>query len=180
MRGLGSDLAWDRNLQPDFWGTWQLTGDRIIIRRTSITTTYTIKGDVLISDRDRPWRKLPTLANIRIEGSFARKDFRDADAPRLLLHSDGSYEDRNGFLRMVGSAYNLVVPDGGAMVSRWSEGESRQFLGGGSGTYSLENFTLTLHDRDGRVWQINAFLPPGETLPNVGKMVINTYKLVRD
>ncbi|MCJ7555818.1 MAG: hypothetical protein MUP90_02755 [Gammaproteobacteria bacterium] len=95
--------------------------------------------------------KLPLPQYSRIEGSFARADYRDAGAPRPVLHADGRYEDRNGFLRMVGSASNLVVPDGHALVSRWSDTEAQGALAGGSGNYTFESFTLMLNDSDGRV-----------------------------
>jgi hypothetical protein len=180
IRGLGADLGWDRAQQPVFWGTWQKDGDRIVIRRGSYTTSYTQRGDQLVSDRERPWRKLPVMASVRVEGVFARDDFRDAGAPRLAFHADGTYEDRGGFLHMVGAASNLVVPDGGVMVSRWSDAEARRAMGGGSGTYTLEDYTLTLRDRDGRVWQINAYVPPTEQPPRTRNLVINTYVLVAD
>ena len=47
------------------------------------------------------------------------------------------------------------MPDGNAMVSRWSDAEARRAMGGGSGTYTLEDYTLTLRDRDGRVWPLD-------------------------
>jgi len=180
VRGLAGDLAWDRAHLPVFWGTWRREGDRIVTQRGSYVTAYTLAGDRLVSERDRPWRKLPLLANARVEGSFARADYRDADAPRLVLRRDGTYEDRGDFLRMVGSAWHLVVPDGDAMLSRWSDAEARRALAGGSGTYVLDAFTLTLRDRDGRVWQVNAYVPPSETLPAPRYFVVNGYVLIRD
>lgn len=180
VRGLAADLAWDRARRPGAWGTWRREGDRIVTRRGNYTATYVVDGDRLVSERDRPWRKLPPLARARVDGSFARTDFRDAGAPRLVLRDDGTYEDRGGFLRMVGSAWNLVMPDGETMVQRWSDDQARLAMGGGSGTYTLDAYTLTLADRDGRIWRVHAYVPPTETLPTTRYLVINGYALMRD
>ncbi|MDH3524238.1 MAG: hypothetical protein OES32_11690 [Acidobacteriota bacterium] len=180
IRGLGADLDWERRQQPVLWGRWTRQGDQVVVQRGSYTTTYTVRGEELVSDRDRPWRKVPPPRNVRLEGSFARDDYRDATAPRLVLHADGSYEDRGGFLRMVGSAWNLVVPDGDAMLGHWTQAQIDRAMAAGSGTYTFDAFTLALSDRDGRVWQINAYLPPGESLSRPQRLVINGRALVRD
>ena len=129
-RGLASDLAWDRQNRQPLWGTWSRQGDVIVTNRSGYKTTYRINGNELISERDRAWVKLALPQNERIDGSFARADYRDAGAPRLVLYADGRYEDRGGFLRMVGSASNLVVPDGHTLVSRWTDAEAQQALAG--------------------------------------------------
>jgi len=181
VRGLASDPDWERRQQPILWGTWKRDGNKIVVRRGSYETSYTIENEnTLISDRGRPWVKLALPAGTRLEGTYARDDYRDVGAPRLVLRADGTYEDRGNFLRMVGSPWHLVVPDGDTMMSRWSEADSQRALGGGSGNYTLENFTLTLRDRDGRIWQINAYVPPGEPLPAARRLVINGRALVRD
>lgn len=180
-RGLASDPGWERQHQPGLWGTWRRQGDQVITQRGSYVTRYTIKNDqILISERDRPWQKLPPQPNVRLDGVFVRGDFRDAGAPRLALHADGSYEDRNGFLQMVSTAWNLVIPDGEHMISQWSRAQEQRFLGAGSGSYTLGDFTLTLHDRDGRIWQVTAYLPPGESAPHPRHLLINGIKLVRE
>lgn len=178
-RGLMSDLSWDRNNLPTWWGTWRQSGNQIILTRGSYVTSYTMDGVQLISDRDRPWVKLPAMPSIRIEGTFARTDYRDPDAPRIVLRTDGTYEDRH-FLRMVGQPGNLIVPDADGMIGKRTDEEIRQVMAGGTGTYTLENYTMVLQDRDGRVWQINAYIPPSETLPSVRYMVINGRDVIRD
>lgn len=181
VRGLASDPNWERRQQKDLWGTWQRNGNKIIVRRGAYTTSYTVENDnTLISDRGRSWARIAPSSGKRLDGMYARADYRDAVAPRLVLRADGSYEDRGDFLRMIGSATNLVAPDGDAMLARWSDAEARRALAGGSGTYTYENFTLTLRDRDGRVWQLNAYVPPGEALPRPRRLVINGRALVRD
>jgi hypothetical protein len=37
-----------------------------------------------------------------------------------------------------------------------------------------------LHDRDGRIWQINACVPTGESATKPARLVINGRVLVRD
>ncbi|QKK11961.1 MAG: hypothetical protein HND59_10580 [Pseudomonadota bacterium] len=180
MRGIASDFSWERQQQRILWGTWRREGRRVIVQRGSYTTTYTIENDhTLISDRGRPWMKISPHSGKRFQGTYARADYRDASAPRLVLRADGSYEDRGDIMRMIGSGWNLVVPDGGVMLSRWSEAEARRAMAGGSGTYTYENFTLTLRDRDGRMWQTSAYVPPGETLPGPARLVVNGRALVK-
>ena len=175
VRGLPTELSWERQA-----GTWQRQGKKIVVRRGSYTTSYTIQNDrTLISERGRAWTKVAS-PRARLDGVYARADYREARAPRLVLGADGSYEDRGGFLHMIGTAWNLVVPDGDAMIKRWSDAQARRALGPGSGTYALEDFTLTLRDRDGRVWQFNIYLPPGESAPRPRRLVINGRSLVRD
>lgn len=180
IRGLGSDLGWERAQQSALWGRWSRQGNQVIAQRGSYSAVYTVQGDDLVSDRGRLWRKLPPPSQARLDGSFAREDYRDATAPRLVLHPDGRYEDRGGFLRMVGSAWHLVVPDGDARLASWSQAEVDRAMAAGGGTYTFDAFTLTLSDGDGRVWRINAYLPPGETLPRPRRLVINGRPLVRD
>ncbi len=98
----------------------------------------------------------------------------------MILHANGSYEDRGDFLRMIGGAWHLVVPDGDAMLSRWSDAEARRALGASDGSYEFNQFTLTLNSSDGRQWQINAYIPPGENTSTPRRLVINGRQLLRD
>ncbi len=180
IRGLNSDLAWERQQQLPLWGNWQQQGSSIIVRRGNYQSRYTLQGQQLIDDRGRAWYKVKLPAAQRIDGVYARADFRDADAPRLVLRANGSYEDQGEFLRMVSSSGNLVEPDGDTMLARLNESEYKKLRRSSSGTYSYENFTLTLHAQDGRIWQINAFVPSSESFPKVRQMVVNGYKLQRD
>ncbi len=175
VRGLPTQLSFERQE-----GTWQRHGDKIVVRRGTYTTSYTVKNDrTLISDRDRPWTKVASPHG-RLDGVYAHHNRREAGAPRLVLRPDGSYEDRGGFLRMVGTAWNLVVPDGNDMLKRSSEAQAPRILGPGSGSYTVEDFTLTLRDRDGRVWQFGIYLPPGEGGTRPRRLVINEREVVRE
>jgi hypothetical protein len=180
IRGLNGDLTWERRQQLPLWGSWQQQGSIIIVRRGNYQARYTLQGQQLIDERGRAWYKVKLPAAQRIDGVYARADFRDAGAPRLILRADGSYEDRGEFLRMVSSSGNLVEPDGDTMLARLNESEYKKLLRSGSGTYRFENFSITLRAQDGRVWQINAFVPSTESCPKVKQMVINGYKLQRD
>lgn len=179
-RGLESDLNWDRASFPSWWGHWSRQGDIIITDRGGYRTTYRVNGNELISERDRPWAKLPHVASMRIEGSFARADYRDANAPRLILYADGRYEDRGEFLRMIGSVFNLIVPNGETMVSQWSSREEQRALGAGSGEYRFSNYTLTLNDSDGRVWQFAVYLPPDTDAAKPRQLTLNGHLLLGD
>jgi hypothetical protein len=180
QRGLASDLAWDQANRRTWWGRWRREGEALHIERGGYRTRYQLDGERLVSDRGRPWVRLPRMAATRLDGTFVRADYRDADAPRLVLRADGSWEDRGGFLRMVGSACNLVEPDGDAMVSRWTDAQFTRAMTGGAGTYTFEDYTLTLRGRDGRVWQLGTYVPPPERPPAAGRLVMNGRQLVRD
>ena len=175
MRGLLTQLSFERQE-----GTWQRHGDKIVVRRGTYTTSYTVKNDrTLISDRDRPWTKVASPHG-RLDGVYAHHNRREAGAPRLVLRADGSYEDRGGFLHMVGTGWNLVVPDGNEMLKRSNEAQARRLLGPGGGTYTVQDYTLTLRDRDGRVWQFSIYLPPGEGGKRPRRLVINEREVVRE
>ena len=188
IRGLNSDYGWEKTQQLPLWGAWKREGDKIVITRkpgryeiaVQSTTTYTLKGDELISSRGRPWVKLPLHAGTRLDGTYGREDLRRPDAPKLTLHADGTYQERDRFLRMVGSPWHLVEPDADAMVGRATDAQIEGVMGASSGTYSFDNFTLTLRASDGRIWQINSYLPAGEAAPKPRRLVMNGRVLVRD
>jgi len=181
VRGLASDQAWDRQQQKILWGTWQQQGNKIIVTRGAYSTTYTLDhGNTLISDRGRPWVKITSQAGGRLEGIYARDDYRGSGAPRLNLHADGTYQEQGNFLRMIGSAWHLLVPDANAMLGRWNDAQFDRAMSASNGTYTFDNFTLTLRTNDGRTWQINAYVPPGENAAKPKRLVINGRALVRD
>lgn len=74
----------------------------------------------------------------------------------LVVGCPISSEDRGGSLRMVGTTWHLLLPDDDRQGSGWSDEQAHRIMGGGSGTYLIQNNTLMLRDCDGRVWQINA------------------------
>jgi hypothetical protein len=180
IRGLMSDFGWERKQQPILWGTWERKGNQVIARRGNYSPTYSIEGETLVSERGRAWAKLPMHTAMRLEGTYAREDLRRPDAPRLTLRADGTYQERNTFLRMVGSPWHLVVPDADAMVGRATDAQIERVMAASSGTYSFDNFTLTLRAADGRIWQINAYVPAGEAAPRPRRLVINGRVLARD
>ena len=180
LRGLGSDLSYDRRSIPSRWGTWTQENGRVVVRRSGTTAVYGMRDGTLVDGRDRPWVKVAPPEARAIEGTYARADYRDPRAPRLVLRADGSYEDRGGFLRMVSSAMSLVVPDGGSLVRQGSDAEVARWLGPSRGTYVLQDFTLTLRTDDGRVWQVSAHAPAGGPPGSPDVLVIGTYRLVRE
>lgn len=178
-RGLATDLAWDQRIFKVSWGTWKQTGDTVELVRGSYRTQSRVQGDALVSHRDRPWRKL-TRQGARLAGSFTRIEVRGPEAPRLLLAADGSYQDRGGFLRMVGSMWNMVVPDGDRGMEGWPQARVDQAMGPGSGSYTLDGFTMSFHDRDGRRWSFGAYLPPGQEAGKERFLVLGGYTLAKE
>lgn len=66
------------------------------------------------------------------------------------------------------------------MVGRATDAQIESVMGASSGKYSFDNFTLTLRANDGRIWQINAYVPVGEAPPKPRRLVINGRALIRD
>ena len=180
IRGLMSDFAWERTQQPILWGTWERKGNQVFARRGSYTATYRIEGEMLVSGRGNTWAKLPLHTAMKLEGTYGREDLRRPDAPKLTLRADGTYQEHDKFLRMVGSPWHLVEPDADAMVGRATDAQIERVMAASSGTYSFDNFTLTLRASDGRIWQINAYVPAGETAPRPRRLVMNGRVLVRN
>jgi hypothetical protein len=178
IRGLATDLAWERKQIPGLWGTWTKEGDRVTVTREGTTSTYTISDQDLVDDRGRSWVKLAIPAHATLDGTYARANAQEPDAPRLTLRADGTYEDR-GLLRTVGLSWNLLAPDGDALSSGWTDAQARQMMAGGSGRYVFDAFSLTFRDNDGRIWRINAYVPPGQAMPTAGRLVIDGRSLVR-
>jgi len=178
-RGLGGDVPGDRRMIPPRWGTWREENGRVVVTRGGWRGEYVVDSGMLIDDRDRPWVKVKLPEAMRVEGIFVRQDFQDPVAPRLLLHTDGTYEDVGGFMGMVASAMALVAPDGDTGVERWTQREADYWLKRPSaGTYTLEKFTLSLTAQDGRQWQVGTYVPSDEPQDAPCRMVINTYRLV--
>ena len=180
VRGMASDLNWERQQQAILWGTWQRQGDTIVARRGNYETTYRIQGKNLISERGQTWQKLALSKNQRINARFVRDDYRGANVPSLTLHADGTYVDYDEFLRMIGSTWNLVVPDADRLSAQWSDAQTRHAMSASSGTYTFEQHTLSLHTQDGRLWQFNAYIPPGENMSSPNRIVINGRMLVKE
>jgi len=179
-RGLASDPAWERARGGALWGRWTRHGRRVVVRRGSYTTTYRIKDEhTLVSSSDREWHKMRLSPGARFEGVYASSHWLSADGPRLVLHADGTYEDRRGFLHAYAGPESLVVPDGLTMIRRMSDAQLKRAMGGGRGTYTYADFTLTLRDQDGRVWQVGLGVPPGEKMPSPRWLYLDQSRLIR-
>lgn len=188
IRGLYTNLGWEKTQQLPLWGTWTREGDKITVRRNrgkyegggTYTAIYTLKNGELISSRGRPWTKLPMQRGVRLDGTYARHDVRRPDAPRLVLKPDGTFREIDSFLDMVGSPWHMVEPDADGMTGKLSDDQLKRVMAGGSGTYSFDDFTLTFKTNDGRIWQINAYIPAGDSPPRPKRLVINGYQLLAD
>jgi hypothetical protein len=179
-RGLASDLSWDRAHTPALWGTWTRSGNEITVQRGGSTTRYAIRdANTLVSDNDRAWTKLRLTPGGRFNGVYASSNWLAADGPRLVLHPDGTYEDHGGFLHKYAGPESLIVPDGLTMIRRWSDAESDREMGDGRGTYTYADLTLTLHDQNGRVWQVGLGVPPGEEMPSPSWLYMDQSRLIR-
>ena len=183
VRGLASDLDWERRQQSSLWGTWHEEHDEVFVAGEGYQEVLRRSGSELVDDRGRALQLVTMPADLCLNGSYARADYRDAAAPRLVLRNDCTYTDADDFLRMIGSAWHLVVPDGDALLPGWSDAEARRMLGSSEGVYRFEKFTLHFTSTDGREWRINAYLPPVSRSPSGDRswqLVVNGRLLLRD
>ncbi len=78
VRGLASNLAWEKSQQAIRWGSWRQQGGNVIADRSGYVTQYGVQGNDLVDSRGRTWRKVSAPANRHLEGAYARADYRDA------------------------------------------------------------------------------------------------------
>ncbi len=138
-RGLPSDLDRDRAELPSRWGTWaEVEGTVEVTRGGSVESRFVREGDDLVGEAGAAWSLVTGFAaGTRLDGSFARGDFREAGAPRISFAPDGRFTASGPVLSMVGSLFNVVTAAGEPFEP-------------GTGNYSLEDFRLSLHLDDGR------------------------------
>ena len=103
-RGLPS--AADRAEIPSRWGTWTEADGVVEVTRGGTVESRLVRGSDTLVDADRgvEWTTVAGFpAGFRLDGSFARADFRDPGAPRISLTSDGTFVTSGSFATMVGS-----------------------------------------------------------------------------
>lgn len=166
-QGLMISLAADQRAFPDRWGTWTTSGNQPTLQRMNETLVL-----------DETWVRLPLTDGLLFDGRFVREDtlgtWGTSQEPELVLRRDGTFEDRSGLLRMVGSLVNFDgIP---AQVDAAAE---ERWLAPGAGRYEVRNFTFIFRYNDGRVRRHMMYLPPGEDRANPRRWVTGSYSLVR-
>jgi len=172
-RGLvGYDLEKDSKTTPAFFGTYQLDGNKIHLIVAGKYNVIGLRdgelltvGGVVYSFRADPARS----ASRALDGVFWREGaLVGSDLARWYIRftRDGRFED-NG---IVGATANLEIVNGSPRFERPA----------GTGTYTLERYTLILRYSDGYVRQMPITVKPSElSKPVMSQIYINSYSLLR-
>lgn len=165
--GLDIDLAADTKQFSGRWGQWKTVGTTLIATRDNDRIDLT----------DGSWRKLAAIDGMLCDGQFVREDsigqWGAAAEPALILRADGTFDDRSGLTRMVGSLGNFEINTRGL-----SQAAETALLGPGSGRYTFKNYTLTLTYEDGRVRRLNVYVPPDDSVKSPRRLIVGDYVLV--
>lgn len=133
------DPAVAQRAHPDDWGTYTIKNGEIHILRGPERRPYVITrtGERLNNPPSLgkgTFRHIPPADGLRIDGNYRRSE----SEPTITFTSDGRFRDE-GIFRNFGTA-------------QWPDGTIYQDDGrGGSGTYTIEQYTLELRYSDGRV-----------------------------
>lgn len=161
-RGLPS--APDQAEVPSRWGTWtEADGVVEVTRDGTVESRLVRSGDTLVdADRGVEWTPVTGFpAGFRLDGTYARADFRDPGAPRISLASDGRFVTTGSFASMVGGLLNVVGP------------RTDLSLAAGGGSYLIAPFQLALAFVDGRELDFALLRAPGDpTGLQVGESVL--------
>ncbi len=145
-------------------GTYRITGNELHIAWSGAyagqTAVYQIHQDGL-DEGTGPfaWRRLPSLDGLRLQGTYVPAS-PPVDPTRITFAPDGTFSEQ-GVIGYAGSLYfleqGLTPPSGG------------------SGTYTIQDWTLTLRYTDGSVVTMFCFVLPDDDPRQPRQLLINTY-----
>jgi hypothetical protein len=160
----GLDFANDAVRQFNL-GTYRVSGDQIEIAWSG---AYAGKTDVIQREGDRlsirgtagtPWQRLSTVDGLRLQGTYVPAT--QTVAPKwITFGADGTFTEQG----VVGHVHPLYFLERGLIEPS-----------GGSGTYTFQDFTLTLRYGDGFVINTFSFLLPGDDIRRPSQIMLTTY-----
>ena len=159
-RGDASFFA-NESLGKDRLGTYQAVGDDIRISwPAGKTEVMRRRGERLSGAAGTRWQRLPKVSGLRLQGTYAIAA-RTAEPVWIEFGSDTTFWDQ-GVIR---HAANLEVLERGVPAPQ-----------GGGGTYSLDEYTLTLSYAGGPAARMFFCILPGEKdLARPKRLVVSTY-----
>lgn len=160
----GLDRARAQREFPNFWGTYRVVGDRVLLRLNTGTGEMVARRDAsgrLEIPNQSALFPVARLNGLRLEGVYARER---GNFPAIAFAADGTFEDMGAM-----GAVGLAAPD---MMSL--------DVPPGRGTYGIANNTLTLAYADGRRLRVGMFVPdPAFETGQPPAIVLNRYSLDR-
>jgi hypothetical protein len=169
----GFNMARECQREPIFCGTYQMSGDRIMIllnRGTYRQAGSRTAGGLHIEDRDYTLQGDPAKSAAHgLEGVFVRADARPGEnlaTKSIRFTRDGQFIDQGIVLAVT----NSEIINGNPRFERPA----------GTGTYRLGPYTLLLRYADGYQRPLAVTIEPGDMdKPALSKILVNTYTLVR-
>jgi len=151
----------NESLSKDRLGTYQAVGDDIRISwPAGKTEVMRRRGERLSSAAGTRWQRLPKVSGLRLQGTYAIAA-RTAEPVWITFGSDTTFWDQ-GVIR---HAANLEVLERGVPAPQ-----------GGGGTYSLDEYTLTLSYAGGPAAKMFFCILPGEKdLARPKRLVVSTH-----
>ena len=151
----------NESLRKDRLGTYQAVGDDIRISwPANKTEVIRRRGERLSGAGGTRWQRLPKVNGLRLQGTYAIAA-GSAEPVWIDFGSDTTFWDQ-GVIR---HAANLQVLERGVLAPQ-----------GGGGTYSLDEYTLTLSYAGGPAAKMFFCILPGEKdLARPKQLVISTY-----
>ena len=165
LHGLNSRI--EAELYQREWGTWTWDGASGSIKLPYTEVLVRPSGpDLKLNtlQKDRVFQRLPSVDGARFDGTwgFEAQPGDPAAGKSITFTADGRYTDA-GAITILNHLYPLVEPPG-------------------SGTYEVQDHTMTLRCSDGRVYRIavtGTGYTPGETRPSRLVLSANEDVLVR-
>ena len=143
-------------------GTYRLDGDAIHITWSGGATEVLRREGDRLSIRGAlgtPWQRLPTLDGLRLQGTYVPAS-PTADSKWITFAPDGTFTEQ-GIVTYAGNLYFLE--------------RGLQAPSGGSGTYTIHDWTLTLRYADGTVASMLCYVLPDDDPRRPRQLLINTY-----
>jgi len=156
-----ASLLTNESLRKDHLGTYKAVGDDIRIRWPgNKTEVMRRRGERLSGAAGTRWQRLPKVNGLQLHGTYAIAA-RTAEPVWITFGSDTTFWDQ-GVIR---HAANLQVLERGVPAPQ-----------GGGGTYSLDEYTLTLSYAGGPAARMFFCILPGEKdLARPKRLVVSTY-----
>lgn len=147
-------------------GTYRLHGSDIHITWPGSKTEVIRREGDRLSIRGAlgtPWQRLPRLDGLRLQGTYVPAT-RTAEPKWITFAPDGTFTEQ-GIVAYAGNLYFLE--------------RGIQEPSGGSGTYTIHDWALTLRYADGTVARMLCYVLPDDDRRRPRQLLINTYFLER-
>ncbi len=161
-------------MNPMFYGHYGFSGGKGAIEWDGGGGTMTLERtrEGLAINGNGPFKRFDPCDGLVLDGTYRRSDWKTLDLDlyrnaHITFHGDGTFED------------DSMLDLSGGMWWRPGKEDLMEKPIAGRGTYSIEDYSLTLLYQDGRKRRINFALPPDRRPGDVSTFMVNGWKWVR-